>query len=236
MQHATERVERPGESQEALDGKKESVNTEEICCDSPTSEPESHMVLCCHAATHKLRLRTADITNAYFQAAPMTRLLRAPPRGGLTMFDAEIQEDAVLMCRVPVMERKMLDEVFIRRWTPRFWHEALWLHRFAQWCAFFSARTNILPLWCVHVWMTCSSPTRIKARKLWMPSSTAFRLGRSKKDRSATADAAFLRMKIARFTWMSVTTHGTWNQPQLGKTEKRMIPWLRRNWLLSGVW
>ena len=35
MQHATERVERPGESQEALDGKKESVNTEEICCDSP---------------------------------------------------------------------------------------------------------------------------------------------------------------------------------------------------------
>ena len=46
----------------------------------------------------------------------MTRLLlMAPSRGGLTMFDAEIPEDAVLTCRVPVYgtERKMLDEVFI---------------------------------------------------------------------------------------------------------------------------
>ena len=43
----------------------------------------------------------------------MTRLLlMAPPRGGLTMFDAEIPEDAVLMRRVSqCMERKMLDEV-----------------------------------------------------------------------------------------------------------------------------
>jgi hypothetical protein len=29
------------------------------------------------------------------------------------MFDAEIPEDAVLMCRVPVYGTKMLDEVFI---------------------------------------------------------------------------------------------------------------------------
>ena len=85
----------------------ESVNKEEIRCDSPTSEPESHLVLCSYAATRKLRLRTADITNAYFQAAPMMRLLlMAPPRGGLTMFDAEIPEDAVLMCRVPVYGTK----------------------------------------------------------------------------------------------------------------------------------
>ena len=77
---------------------------------------ESHLVLCSYAATRKLQLRTADITNAYFQAVSMTRLLlMAPSRGGLPMFDAEIPEDAVLTCRVPVFgtERKMLDEVFI---------------------------------------------------------------------------------------------------------------------------
>jgi hypothetical protein len=73
-------------------GNFESVNKEEICCDSPTSEPESHLVLCSYAATHKLRLRTADITNAYFQVAPMTRLLlMAPPRGGLRMLKGNFQ-------------------------------------------------------------------------------------------------------------------------------------------------
>ena len=88
-------------------GNFESVNKEEICCDSPTSEPESHLVLCSYAATHKLRLRTADITNAYFQAAPMTRLLlMAPPRGGLRMLKGKFPEDAVLMCRVPVYGTK----------------------------------------------------------------------------------------------------------------------------------
>jgi len=32
----------------------------------------------------------------------------ASPRGGLTMIDAEIPEDAVLMCRVPVYGTKDL--------------------------------------------------------------------------------------------------------------------------------
>ena len=44
-------------------GNSENVNKEEIRCDSPRSEP--HLVLCNYAATRKLRLRTAVITNAY---------------------------------------------------------------------------------------------------------------------------------------------------------------------------
>ena len=69
--------------------------------------------LTCGAAAWK---SATSRTHAYFQAVSMTRLLlMAPSRGGLPMFDAEIPEDAVLTCRVPVFgtERKMLDEVFI---------------------------------------------------------------------------------------------------------------------------
>ena len=44
-----------------------------------------------------------DITNAYFQAKPLTRLLlMSQPRGGLTQFDPEIPEDALLMSRVQI--------------------------------------------------------------------------------------------------------------------------------------
>ena len=79
----------------------------EVRCDSPTSEPESHLVLASHASSRKWRLQSADITNAYFQAEPLTRLLlMSQPRGGLTQFDPEIPEDALLMCRVPIYGTK----------------------------------------------------------------------------------------------------------------------------------
>ena len=116
----------------------ESVNKLEIRCDSPTSGPESHLVLCSYAATRKLRLRRADITNDYFQAAPMTMLLlMAPPHGRLTMFEA----DAVLTCRAPVYGTKDAGQSFYLRMNA----EDLWLLRFALRHITFSARTNILP-------------------------------------------------------------------------------------------
>ena len=126
----------------------ESVNKAEIRCDSLTSEPESHLVLCSYAATRKLRLRTADITNAYFQAAPMMRLLlMAPPRGGLTMFDAEIPEDAVLMCRVPVYGTKDAGRGFYLRMNTEILAQGFVAShgRFALRHTTFSARTCILP-------------------------------------------------------------------------------------------
>ena len=50
---------------------------------------------------------SADITNAYFQSEPLTRLLlMSQPRGGLTQYDPEIPEDALLMCRVPIYGTK----------------------------------------------------------------------------------------------------------------------------------
>ena len=88
-------------------GNFEKVDKGEVRCDSPTSEPESHLVLASHASSRKWRLQSADITNAYFQAEPLTRLLlMSQPRGGLTQFDPEIPEDALLMCRVPIYGTK----------------------------------------------------------------------------------------------------------------------------------
>ena len=44
--------------------------------DSPTAEIESHNLLFSWAASNKLILKTADISNAYFQSDPLDRLLQ----------------------------------------------------------------------------------------------------------------------------------------------------------------
>ena len=88
-------------------GNFEKVEKGEVRCDSPTSEPESHLVLASCASSLRWRLLSADITNAYFQSEPLTRLLlMSQPRGGLTQYDPEIPEDALLMCRVPIYGTK----------------------------------------------------------------------------------------------------------------------------------
>ena len=55
-------------------GNFERVEKGELRCDSPTSDPECHLLLASFAVTMKWTLCTADIANAYFQSAPMTRL------------------------------------------------------------------------------------------------------------------------------------------------------------------
>ena len=39
--------------------------------DSPTAEPEGISILCSYAAPRKLRLKSAGMTNAYFQGRPL---------------------------------------------------------------------------------------------------------------------------------------------------------------------
>ena len=57
--------------------------TEGIRTDSPTADVEALNLLCSFAACGKLRLKCADIRNAYFNAEPLDRLmLLRPPRGG----------------------------------------------------------------------------------------------------------------------------------------------------------
>jgi hypothetical protein len=70
--------------------------------DSPTAEIEAHNLLFSFAASEKLTLKTADISNAYFQSEQLDRLLiLKPPRGGLP--DPEYaDEETMILARVPI--------------------------------------------------------------------------------------------------------------------------------------
>ena len=70
--------------------------------DSPTAEIESHNLLFSWAASNKLILKTADISNAYFQSVPLDRLLLLrPPNGGIPDIDYA-DGQTMILARVPI--------------------------------------------------------------------------------------------------------------------------------------
>ena len=79
------------------------MNGEDIRADSPTAEQEGIALICSWAVSLGLRIRAADITNAYFEGKPLERLLILPvpkrPRG---VPDREMQEAGYMIARVPV--------------------------------------------------------------------------------------------------------------------------------------
>ena len=82
-------------------GNFEDVSREDVRCDAPTADAESHSLLASWAASESLRLKGSDVTNAYFQAKPLTRLLlMRQPTGGLG--DPDVPAEACLLCRVPI--------------------------------------------------------------------------------------------------------------------------------------
>ena len=59
-------------------------NREGLRTDSPTASVEALNLICSFAACKRLKLKCADIKNAYFHADPIDRLLLLkPPRGGI---------------------------------------------------------------------------------------------------------------------------------------------------------
>eukprot|EP00435_Cladocopium_sp_Y103_P049354 s1856_g14.t2 len=65
-------------------GNFEDVSREDVRCDAPTADAESHCLLASWAASGCLRLKGSDITNASFQAKPLTRvMLMRQPAGGM---------------------------------------------------------------------------------------------------------------------------------------------------------
>ena len=70
-------------------------DAEGIRADSPTCATEAFNMICSFAACRKLRLKAADLTNAYFTADPIDRLvlLKHPPGG----FPGEPETKAVAM-------------------------------------------------------------------------------------------------------------------------------------------
>ena len=70
--------------------------------DSPTAEIEAHNLLFSFAAATKLILRTADISNAYFQGEELDRLLLLkPPRGGVPQTKVSYFQQADLKGLIP---------------------------------------------------------------------------------------------------------------------------------------
>jgi len=72
-----------------------------IRTDSPTCELEGLHLLFSWAACNQLKLKAADVSNAYFQAKPLDRLiLLKPPPGGLPG-EGDLT-DAAVVARVPI--------------------------------------------------------------------------------------------------------------------------------------
>ena len=72
---------------------------DELRCDAPTIDAETHCLIASYAASRKLKLRCGDISSAYFQSEPLERvIIMKQPRGGLP----GVPPEAVLLCRLPV--------------------------------------------------------------------------------------------------------------------------------------
>ena len=70
--------------------------------DSPTAEIESHNLVFTFAASNKLELKTADISNAYFQGELLDRvLLLKPPKSGVPDDDYK-DGNTMILARVPI--------------------------------------------------------------------------------------------------------------------------------------
>ena len=60
-------------------------DAKDIRADTSTCATEGFNLICSFAACRRLRIKYADLTNAYFTADPMDRLLlMKPPKGGLS--------------------------------------------------------------------------------------------------------------------------------------------------------
>jgi hypothetical protein len=70
--------------------------------DSTTAEIEAHHLLFSFASSNRLKLKIADISNAYFQGEQMDRLLlMRPPKGGIP--DPEYEDgETFILARVPI--------------------------------------------------------------------------------------------------------------------------------------
>ena len=86
--------------------------TENLRSDSPTCDTEAQNLIFSFAASHRLKIRSIDITNAYFQGETQDRLmLLKQPSGGLPGEDP----DAMMLARVPVYGTKDAGRKFWKR-------------------------------------------------------------------------------------------------------------------------
>ena len=92
----------PPEFKSRLCGRGDLEGIDGLRTDSPTAEIEAHHLLFSFAASNKLILKTADISNAYFQGELLDRvLLLKPPQSGIP--DPEYEDgETMILARVPI--------------------------------------------------------------------------------------------------------------------------------------
>ena len=92
----------PPEYKSRFCGRGDLEGIEGLRTDSPTADVECHHLLFSFAASSKLELHTADISNAYFQGELLDRvLLLKPPNTGIP--DPEYQDgQTLILARVPI--------------------------------------------------------------------------------------------------------------------------------------
>ena len=92
----------PPEYKSRLCGRGDLEGIDGLRKDSPIAEIEAHHLLFSFASSNRLKLKTADTSNAYFQGEQMDRLLlMRPPKGGIP--DPENEDgETLILARVPI--------------------------------------------------------------------------------------------------------------------------------------
>ena len=89
-------------------GRGDFENLDGVRTDSPTQDCSGHLLICSYAASRNWKVKTADISNAYFQGKELDRvLLLDPPRDGPLLLedgtpDPDLTDGAKLIARVPI--------------------------------------------------------------------------------------------------------------------------------------
>ena len=69
--------------------------------DSPAADVDSHNLVFPWCASHRVRIKSADIKNAYLQGKELDRIILCRvPRGGIP--EERMEEGAVIAARVPI--------------------------------------------------------------------------------------------------------------------------------------
>ena len=107
----------PPEFKSRLCGRGDLEGLDGLRADSPTAEIESHNLLFSYAASNKLKIRSADISNAYFQGEVLDRLLLLrPPKGGIP--DPEYADgETMILARVPIYGTQDAGRKFWQRFS-----------------------------------------------------------------------------------------------------------------------
>ena len=141
----------PPEMKSRLCGRGDLEGIDGLRADSPTAEIESHNLLFSYAASNKLKIKTADISNAYFQGEVLDRLLlMRPPKGGIPD-DDYADGETLILARVPIYGTQDAGRKFWQRFSTVIKENGFLPNKFAPAMYSLSADGDIKGILITHV-------------------------------------------------------------------------------------